>query len=162
MVKHARSAAVLAGAALLVGACATSNPAQPVNDLVYKASPYSVTETLNRLEAVATARGARVFARVDHAAGATSVGTQLPDSQLLIFGNPAVGTPVLLEAPTAGVDLPLRVLAMDKDGTTYLVYTSHTALARRHGVAADNAAIVRVGGALDALTSAAVAADDGS
>ena len=80
-------------------------------EMIAKTSPHSVSETMDRLEAAVTAAGATIFARVDHAAGAGKVDMELRPTQLLIFGNPKLGTPAMQDAQTAGLDLPLRVLA---------------------------------------------------
>ena len=79
-------------------------------DLVTKTSPHSVSDTMDRLEAAVTGAGATVFARVDHAAGAAKVDMELRPTQMLMFGNPKLGTPAMLDGQTAGLDLPLRVV----------------------------------------------------
>ena len=75
------------------------------------ASPYTVTETLNRLHALLSGKGIKIFARIDQAAEARAVGLSMPETQLLIFGNPKGGTPVMVEAPLSALDLPLKALA---------------------------------------------------
>jgi len=83
----------------------------------------SVAEVADRLEAAVRGAGAEVFARVDHGAGAASVDMQLPDSQLLIFGNPQLGTPVMQEDIRAGLVLPLKMLVYaDGDGGTRIAW----------------------------------------
>ncbi len=83
----------------------------------------SVAEVTDAFVAAVEAAGATVFARVDHAAGAAKVGETLNDAQLVIFGNPALGTPAIQQDPLAGLYLPLRVLVYaDTDGQTWLAY----------------------------------------
>jgi len=73
----------------------------------------STKATMNKLEALAQARGLKVFARIDHAAGAQSIGEKLRPTELLILGNPKGGTPLLQCAQSYGIDLPLHVLAWE-------------------------------------------------
>ncbi len=129
-------------------------------DLIEKTSPHSVDVTLDRLHAAAEGAGATVFARIDHAAGAQSVDMELRPTALLIFGNPKLGTPAMQDAQTAGLDLPLRVLAYaDGDGVVHLTYHDPKDMAAMHGLPADAAYLQKITGALDTLTSKAVAED---
>ena len=98
-------------------------------------------ETADRLEAAIRARGLTLFARIDHAAGATDAGLTLRYTQLLIFGNAKGGTPLMQAAQTVGIDLPLRaVVWQDAAGDTWLGYNDPAWLAHRHGVGAEAAA----------------------
>lgn len=91
--------------------------------MIEKASPHTVAQTLDRLEAAVTGVGATIFARIDHAGGAAKIGAELRPTEVLIFGNPALGTPAMQDAQTAGLDLPLRVLAYrDADGQVRVAY----------------------------------------
>ena len=112
---------------------------------------------MDRLEAAVTAAGATVFARVDHAAGAMKVEQELRPTQLLIFGNPKLGTPAMQDAQTAGLDLPLRVLAY-AEGVVHVTYHAPSSLVAEHGLPADAAYLKMMTGALDKLTGKAVAA----
>ena len=104
--------------------------------LISVQSPYPVGQTLDRLEAGAKQRGLKVFARIDHAAGASSVGKSLRPTELLIFGSPQGGTPLMECAQSAGIDLPLKALAwQDEQGQVWLGYNDPTYLARRHEIA---------------------------
>jgi uncharacterized protein (DUF302 family) len=95
----------------------------------------SVADAWARLEAAVAARGLTVFARIDFAADAAAVGLQLRPTRLLVFGNPRAGTPLLMVAPTAGIDLPLKVLIWEAaDGTTTVGYNSPAWVGARHGV----------------------------
>ncbi|TMM54251.1 DUF302 domain-containing protein [Sulfitobacter sabulilitoris] len=127
-------------------------------EMIHKTSPHSVTATMDRLEAAATDAGATVFARIDHAAGAQQAGSDLRPTEVLIFGNPALGTPAMREAQTAGLDLPLRVLAFaDAQGAVHLVYRDPANLAAAHGLPGDAEYIAKMTGALSKLTDAAIA-----
>jgi uncharacterized protein (DUF302 family) len=91
--------------------------------------------TMDRLEALVEQRGLRVFARIDHAAGASSVGETLRPTELLIFGSPEKGTPFMECAQTVGIDLPVKALVWeDASGQVWLGYNDPGYLARRHGV----------------------------
>lgn len=148
--------ALIVGFVAMTPAAADTTPAH----LVVTKSPHTVSDTLDRLEAAVTSRGATVMARVDHAAGAASIDAELGPMQLLIFGNPRLGTPLLQAAPTVGLDLPVHVLAWsDADGATHVAYTDPAALAARHGVADDHPAIARMTGVLSTVVGEAVAHD---
>lgn len=137
-----------------------SAPVALAGEMVEKTSPYPVSETIDRLEAAVTGAGATVFARVDHGAGAASVNLELAPSELLIFGNPKLGTPAMQDGPTAGLDLPLRVLAYaDGEGVVRLVYHAPATLAAAHGLPTDAKYIQMMTGALEKLTGAAIAAE---
>ena len=124
-------------------------------DVVTKLSPWSVADTLTRLLAVAAARELKVFAIIDHGGEAKNIGLHLRDTKLVIFGNPAAGTPVMQSAPLAALDLPLRVLIWASDDCqTKLSFTAPGALARRYGLSAKHT--VRLAG-IDALTTAVIA-----
>ena len=111
--------------------------AQAADGLVAVKSPHSARDTMNRLEATVKERGLNVFARIDHAAGATRVGKTLRPTELLIFGNPQGGTPLMECAQTAGIDLPLKALVWeDETAQVWLGYNAPAFLAQRHGVPA--------------------------
>jgi uncharacterized protein (DUF302 family) len=91
--------------------------------IISKPSKYSVPETLHRLETILESKGIKVFALVDHSGEAEKAGLKMPPTQLLIFGNPKGGTPVMLAAPTAAIDLPWKALAwQDPSGQVWLSY----------------------------------------
>ena len=127
--------------------------------LITIASNHSVKETLDRLEASLKAKAIRIFARIDHAAGAKSVGMDLRPTELLIFGNPKAGTPLMQARQTIGLDLPLKVLAWeDAQAKTWLTRPDIAWLARRHRLGPDTAAAVSaLATALAKLTEAAAA-----
>jgi uncharacterized protein (DUF302 family) len=101
-------------------------------------SPYSVPETLARLESILKERAITVFARVDHSGEAAKAELTMRPTQLLIFGSPKGGTPVMVAAPSAAIDLPLKALAWeDERGRVWLSYNSREFLQQRHGIPAD-------------------------
>ncbi len=122
------------------------------SDLVKKQSAHGVKETLDRLEALVKEKGMSVFTRIDHRANAESVGQSMPDSQVLIFGNPKAGTLIMLDDLAAALDLPLRVLAYsDSDGNTWVLYHNPQGLKNSFAVE-DSKVIGKVEGALDKMT----------
>lgn len=112
--------------------------AQAGTDLVTKPSQYSVPETIDRIERAVTAKGMKLFVRIDHSGEAKKVGLAMRPTQLLIFGNPKGGTAVMVAKPTAAIDLPMKALAWeDEDGKVWLTYNSPELLHARHGVPAE-------------------------
>jgi len=100
-------------------------------------SSYGPEETMNRLVASVTGHGMSVLARIDHAAAAAKVGMELRPTEVLIFGNPRAGTPLMRAAQTIGIDLPLKALVwQDEEGKTWVAYADPTWLANRHGALA--------------------------
>ncbi len=125
--------------ALMLSAAAATGFA--ADGMVSLKSSHSVKVTLDRLEAAAKERGLNVFLRVDHAAGAQKIGKQLRPTELLVFGNPQGGTPLMECAQTSGIDLPLKALAWeDAGGQVWLGYNDPAFLAKRH--AAGNCAVL--------------------
>ena len=103
--------------------------------IISKASKYSVPETLDRVDALLRSKGIKIFVRVDHSGEAEKAGLKMPPTQLLIFGNPKGGTPMMLAAPTAAIDLPLKALAWeDSDGKVWLSYNDPEYLKKRYGL----------------------------
>src|SRR5438067_10812729 len=108
---------------------------EPARGIVHFPSKYTVPETLQRLEAVVTSHGLTVFARIDFGGDAAKVGLQMRPTQLLIFGNPQSGTPVMIASPSIAIDLPLKALAWeDGDGKVWLSYNKPEYLMERHGI----------------------------
>jgi len=97
----------------------------------------SVDETLARLKALLEANVLTLFALVDHSGEARKVGLTMPATKLLIFGSPRAGTPLMLAAPSAAIDLPLKILvAANSEGQTIISYNSAEYLLARHGLPA--------------------------
>ena len=107
-------------------------------DLVTLPSAHGATETVERLKTLLAQKGIEVFAHVDHAAAARKVGLSLRPTQVLIFGNPKAGTPLMIAAPSLAIDLPLKVLvAADTEGKVSVRYNDPEYLRERHGVPAE-------------------------
>jgi uncharacterized protein (DUF302 family) len=157
----ATSVAVLGSAVLAQPAAKPAKAAKPIPteaSLVVRESQNSVKDTIDKLAAAAEAKGARVVARVDHAKGATAVGATMKPSEVLIFGNPKLGTPPMLANPRAGLDLPLKVLAYeDAAGKVWVVYPKASNLQQRYRLKGkdQDANFKAIADALDGLTTAA-------
>ena len=123
------------------------------NGLITTASRHSAAETLARLRAALKQRELTVFAQIDHAAGAASVGLVLRPTTVVIFGNPKGGTPLMQEAQTVGIDLPLKMLVWeDGFGRVQLSYNDVAWIAQRHGLGAAGApAVAALNAALAAI-----------
>jgi len=112
-------------------------------------SNHSVAVTADKLEALLQAKGMTVFTRIDHRAGAESVGLSLRDTQLVIFGNPNVGTPLMNCAQSVAIDLPQKALIWeDEKGQVWLSYNDPTYLASRHDIQGCDAVLKKVSGVL--------------
>lgn len=139
----------------LVLSCALA--AHAADGLVVVRSPHSAADTASRLVAAVQARGLKLFARIDHAAGAATIGTTLRPTEVFIFGNPQGGTPLLECAQTAGIDLPLKALVWQDDkGQVWFGYNDLAWMAARHG-ASSCAVVPNLAKALAGLADAATA-----
>jgi uncharacterized protein (DUF302 family) len=108
--------------------------ASAADGLIAVKSPYAAKETMDRFEQSAKKRSLNIFARIDHAAGATKIGKTLRPTEVLIFGNPQGGTPFMECAQSVGIDLPLKALVWeDAQGQVWLGYNDPAYLAQRHG-----------------------------
>ena len=105
------------------------------NGIVDRPTRYSVDEAVTRLTDVVRSKGVTLFAVIDHSGEAAKVGLAMRPTKLLIFGSPRAGTPVMVAAPSAALDLPLKILVWE-DGASkvWLSYNSAAYLAERHGV----------------------------
>ena len=131
-------------------------PSAGAGSIVVTRSAHDVNETINRLEAALRAKGVTIFARIDHADNAQRVDITLRPVQLLIFGNPKLGSPLLASNPMVGLDLPMKALAWeDADGKVWLGYTAAATIAERYRIE-DRAAIInKMTGALKNFAAAA-------
>ena len=99
------------------------------------ASAHSVADTMARLESLLKEKNVLIFARIDFSGDASRAGLELLPEQMLIFGNPKGGTPLMAQKPTVGLDLPLKALVwQDSDGKTWLGYNDPKYIVQRHGV----------------------------
>jgi uncharacterized protein (DUF302 family) len=123
--------------------------------VVTKASPHGAGETVDRLLELLASKGIKVFAVIDQQAEARAIGLDLRETTLVIFGNPAAGTGVMVAAPLAALDLPLKVLVWAEPGQgTFVSYTAPATLASRYDLSAESEAAL---GAVNGLTDALVA-----
>ena len=143
----------LAAVSLAALVCAAS----AADGLVAVKSPHSAKATMDKLEDVVKQRGLNMFARIDHAAGASKIGKTLRPTELLIFGNPQGGTPFMECAQSVGIDLPLKALVWeDAAAQVWLGYNDAAFLAQRHA-AAQCPAVENLRKALAGMAEAAVA-----
>lgn len=125
--------------------------------LITLKSHYDVKTTGDRLVAALNAKDMTVFIRIDHSEGARKAGLDLRPTELVIFGNPKVGTPFMQCGQTVAIDLPQKALIwQDKDGTVWLSYNDPAYLARRHGITGCEDVIQKMKGALSNFAHAAV------
>ena len=128
------------------------------NGIVKKKSPHSVKVTLDRLENILKKKGITVVARVKHSAAAAKVDMKLADTELLIFGNPKLGTPLMMSNQEIGIDLPLKALAYkDASGQVWLAYNDPAYLKHRHAITDKDTVFEKMGGALNGMTDKAIA-----
>jgi uncharacterized protein (DUF302 family) len=119
-------------------------------------STFGPKETMDRLVAEISAKGMRVFARIDHGAGAVEVGLTLRPTELIIFGNARGGTPLMQSVQTVGIDLPLKALVwQDAAGKTWISYNEPGWIARRHSVSDAEQVVSGMGAALSAIVTTA-------
>jgi uncharacterized protein (DUF302 family) len=110
-------------------------PAQAPDGITTRPSPWTVAETVDRFRQAIEERKARLFAVIDHGAEAAAVGDPLRPVVLIVFGNPRVGSPLMRDAPTIGLDLPLKLLVWEAaDGTTRVSFTDPESIVARHGL----------------------------
>lgn len=140
-------------------AIAAAMPAAAGEALVVKESTRSVKDTIDALAKALEEKGIKVVARVDHAAGAKAAGLEMAPAEVIMFGNPKLGTPLMQANPEIGVDLPMKVLAwQDAGGKVRVGYTAPDALKARYAIAGKDEVIAAMAKALDGLTSAATGA----
>jgi len=119
-------------------------------------SNHDVSTTIDKLENVLTTKGMTIFKRINHTTGAEKAGLQLRPTELLIFGNPRIGTPLMLCSQTMALDLPQKALAYeDESGQVWLAYNSPEFMASRHGINNCEETVKKVSHALTKFTSAA-------
>jgi len=153
---------VLGKAALILalgtGAIAASNVASAQDGVIALKSPHSVAETLDKLSAVLESKGMNIFARINHAEGAAKADLELRATEVLVFGNPKVGTPLMNCAQSVAIDLPQKMLAWeDADGQVFLGYNDPMYLKSRHGIEGCDKVLETVAGALGNFAKAATA-----
>ena len=141
---------------ILLCTISTQSNATDSNGIIKIKSKHTVTETIDKLETVLNNKGMTIFKRVDHAAGAKKAGLKLRPTELLIFGNPKVGTPLMLCSQTAALDLPQKALVYkDESGQVWLAYNDPAYMAKRHSIQGCEKPIQKVTNALAKFVSAA-------
>jgi len=131
------------------------------NGMISVKSPYPVAETADRLIAVLEEQNMNVFSRIDHAAGAAAVDMELRPTQLVIFGNPRAGTPLMQCSQTVAIDLPQKALIwQDAGGQVWLSYNDPRYLAERHELDACSELVEKIAGALANFATAATAVEE--
>ncbi|MPZ57714.1 MAG: DUF302 domain-containing protein [Rhizobiales bacterium] len=137
-------------------ALALSLPAMAADELTIKPSKYPVKETLDRLTAALKDKGIAPVARVDHAAAAKAAGLALKPTEVLLFGNPKLGTPLMQANRHIAIELPMKVLVWEDDaGKVWLGYTAPATLKARYTIEGRDDVLKTMAGALAAFTSAA-------
>lgn len=127
-------------------------PAYAMDGMIAVPSTHTAKSSMDRLEAIAKARDLKIFARIDHAAGARSIGQALRPTELLIFGHPKGGTPLLQCSQSYGIELPMRVLAWeDAQGKRWLGYKNPATYAMKPADPDCDAALKRLSDTLDTL-----------
>ena len=125
--------------------------------LVKYESNYSVRETADRFEDIAKSKGLTLFARVDHQKNAASVNLELRPTEVIIFGNPKVGTPLMQCAQDVAIDLPQKVMVSEDDNKkVWLTYNNPTYLMERHQIQGCDEVIKKISGVLSKLSEATV------
>lgn len=128
--------------------------------LITLKSHHSVPQTVNRLVRALNEKKMTIFTRIDHAAGAAKVDLKLPATQVVIFGNPKIGTPLMKCAPTIAIDLPQKALIWeDKAGDVWFAYNRPTYLKERHDIDGCKDLVMKVENAMAAFANAATKAD---
>lgn len=138
-----------------IHAIAQTPPLEGQAGVVVVESAHSAAETERRLVQAIEAAGLKIAARVDHEANAKSVNLQLPPTVLILFGNPKAGTALMEQQRMIGIDLPLKMLIWEANGTIRVAYNDPTYLARRHGVAESTPVLMPISQALQKFAAAA-------
>lgn len=126
------------------------------NGLVQIKSQHSVKETADKLVKVLESKGMTIFTRVDHAQGAKGVGIDLRPTELVLFGNPKVGSPLMVCQQSFAIDLPQKALiSQDENGQVWFTYNDPQYLAKRHDLTGCDAALDKVTNALANFAKAA-------
>jgi uncharacterized protein (DUF302 family) len=133
---------------LAFAAALTASTAMAEN-LTTLESKFSVKETADRLAAVVEEKGLKVAARIDHAAGAKAAGMEMPATEVVMFGNPKLGTPLMLANPQLAIDLPMKVVVwQDASGKVMVGYVEPAELGKRHSLSGQDEIIQKMSGAL--------------
>ncbi|RDH85907.1 MAG: camphor resistance protein CrcB [endosymbiont of Galathealinum brachiosum] len=125
--------------------------------MITKKSNFNVSTTINRLENILNKKGIKIVAKIDHTTAAASVDMELRPTQLIIFGNPKIGTPLMQHNQLTGLELPMKVLAWeDKDGDTWVGYHQTKNIINNLGIQYIPEITNKISSALDNLTDYAI------
>jgi uncharacterized protein (DUF302 family) len=124
-----------------------------VSEALVVTSRHPYAETVALLNAAIGAAGSTLFASIDQSAAAAAAGLTLRPTTLLIFGNPKGGTPLMEAVPLSALDLPLKLLVWDEDGTVRVAYVRASAIAERYGVTGKDALIAALDRTLESIAS---------
>ncbi len=127
-----------------------------MSNSIVKTSRFSYSDTITQLSAAIADAGNRIFATIDQAAAATSVGLTLRPTTLIVFGNPKGGTGLMIAFPLSALDLPLKILVYEEQGVVCVAYVPPEEIAARYNVTGMDALIANMSHALDALTNLVV------
>lgn len=142
--------------AAVVALAPVAGPALAMSDLVVRESKLGVKESIDALAKAIEAKGIKVVARVDHAAGAKTAGLEMRPAEVLLFGNPKLGTPLMQSNPEIAIELPMKVLAWQAaDGKVYVGYTAPEKLKARYGIKDRDEVFKTMAAALLAFSDAA-------
>ena len=145
-------------ASMLLGLVAVTNIVSAQEGMIVVPSTHDVATTMDKLESIVKSKGMKVMARVNHTANAESVGMELRPTQLLIFGNPKVGTPLMLCSQSIAIDLPQKMLVWEsEDGDVFLGFNDPAYLKSRHSTGGCDKVFEMVTGALNNFAKAAAA-----
>lgn len=126
------------------------------DSVIKVASEHSAKETADKFVSIAQGKGLNVFARINHQENAAKVDMELRPTEVIVFGNPKVGTPLMLCAQEVAIDLPQKVLVYeDSDGKTWLAYNNPMYLKERHNIEGCDEVLSKISGVLSNLTGAA-------
>ena len=144
--------------AIALAAALAGGPVSAADGLVSVTSPHSVSDTLDKLAGVLESKGMTVFTRINHADNAAKAGLTLRPTEVLIFGNPKIGTPLMNCAQSLAIDLPQKMLAWQDDaGQVHLGYNAPDYVRSRHAASGCDAVFEKVTGALANFAKAATA-----
>lgn len=148
---------IIAGTAVLFSMLLGAGPVVAQDGFTQVESPHDVATTIDKLTAVLESKGMNIFGRVNHGANAEKVGLSLRPTELLIFGNPKIGTPLMICAQSVAIDLPQKMLAwQDEAGQTHLGWNDPQHLKARHAIEGCDEVLGKVSGALANFAKAAV------
>lgn len=137
-----------------------SQNAFAAGQLITVESKFGVKESADRLVAMLQEKGIKVAARIDHAAGAKAAGLEMPPTEVVMFGNPKLGTPLMLINPEIAVELPMKIVIwQDNDGKVQLGYLDPSGLKHRYAITGEDEAFKAMSGTLAALSKSAAGAN---